>query len=181
LSTRVLVVGTSCAGKSTFARRLSALTGQPYVELDELFWGPEWTPKPKDEFVSRVQRIASQGSWIVEGNYGAVREILWPRATTVVWLNYPLPTVFLRGLRRTVRRCVTGEELWHGNRESARRSFLSKESILVWILSTHRRRNRLFAALRQDDVYPQLHWLEFRRAGDAERYLRELGAGSPAG
>ena len=178
MSDRVLVVGTSCAGKSTFARRLSVLTGQPYVELDELFWGPEWMPKPKDEFVTRVQRAASQGSWIIEGNYGAVREILWPRATAVVWLNYPLPTVFLRGLRRTVRRCATGEELWHGNRESARRSFLSKESILVWILTTHRRRNHLFASLRRDNVYPQLEWIELRRPGDAERYLSELDAGS---
>lgn len=174
MTDRVLVVGTSCAGKSTFARRLSALTGQPYVELDELFWGPEWTPKPKDEFVSRVQWAASQGSWIIEGNYGAVREVLWPRATAVVWLNYPLPTVFLRGLRRTVRRCTSGEELWHGNRESARRSFLSKESILVWILTTHRRRNHLFASLRRDNVYPQLEWIELRRPRDAERYLNEL-------
>lgn len=130
-------------------------------------------PKPKEAFIASVQHAASQNSWIIEGNYGAVREILWPRATAVVWLNYPLPTVIVRGLRRTVRRCITGEELWHGNRESARRSFLSKDSILVWILTTHRRRGRLFAALRRDNAYPQLKWIELRRAGDAERFLSD--------
>ncbi|MPZ15785.1 MAG: hypothetical protein GEU73_15410 [Chloroflexi bacterium] len=44
--TRVVVVGTSCAGKTTLARRLARILASEHVELDSLYWGPEWTPRP---------------------------------------------------------------------------------------------------------------------------------------
>jgi hypothetical protein len=77
-------------------------------------------------------------------------------------------------LRRTFRRFVTREELWHGNRESLRRSFLSSESILLWVISTfHRRRNEL-TSLRASSRYPHLSWVVLRRPKDAEPYLKAL-------
>jgi len=64
-----------------------------------------------------------------------VRDILWGRATTVIWLNYSFPTVFWRVFRRTMHRCVTREELWHGNRESFRLALLSRDSVLLYVLN----------------------------------------------
>ena len=110
----------------------------------------------------------------MDGNYGGVRDILWPRATTVVWLNYALPTVGLRALWRTIRRIVSQEPLWHDNRESFRRAFLSRESILVWALTTYRRRRREFAALRASGRYAQLSWIELSRPAEAEHFLRAV-------
>lgn len=52
------------------------------------------------------------------GNYGRVRDLLWPRADTIVWLDYAFPLVLGRLTARTVRRAVTGEILWNGNRET---------------------------------------------------------------
>lgn len=121
-----------------------------------------------------MTRAAANDAWVIEGNYSAVRDVLWPRATAVVWLNYALPVVLFRGLRRTLKRGVTREPLWHGNRESLRRSFLSRESILVWILTTHARRSREFSRLRRDNVYPQLRWIELRHPRDADAYLAAL-------
>jgi len=79
---RILVVGTSSTGKTTFAARLSALLGVPRIELDELFWSPGWTPKPPQEFVRLVEQATGQPSWIVDGNYRAVREQLWLRSVS---------------------------------------------------------------------------------------------------
>ena len=56
---RVLVVGSSCAGKSTFARALSDATGLPCVELDQLFWGLQWTAKPAAEFRASVDSASA--------------------------------------------------------------------------------------------------------------------------
>jgi hypothetical protein len=75
------------------------------------------------EFRRLVEAAASASSWIAKGNYGGVRDLLCPRATTVVWLNYGFVTVFFRALRRTLHRTASGETLWHGNRESLLRSF----------------------------------------------------------
>ena len=104
---RALVVGTSAAGKSTFARQLAAAAALPLVQLDPLFWDRDWTPKPKEAFVRLVESATSQPEWVVDGNYGSVREQLWPKANVVIWLNYSLPVVFWRGLKRTVLRAAT--------------------------------------------------------------------------
>jgi adenylate kinase family enzyme len=171
---RVVVVGTSCCGKTLFSRQLAQSLGYPYVELDELYWAPSWTPKPENEFRRLVAVAASAPRWVAEGNYGRIREVLWPRATTIVWLNYSFLTVFFRALRRTLHRIVTKKKLWHGNRESVVRSFFSRDSILVWVITTFHRRRKEFAVLRASGKYPHLSWVEFRRPSDAQVYLRSL-------
>jgi adenylate kinase family enzyme len=174
LSLRVLVVGTSCSGKSTFARELAAIAGRRCVELDEIYWGPNWTHKTDDEFRAATAQAITGEEWIVEGNYRAVREVLWPRATLVVWLNYSFSTVFGRALRRTLRRGFSRQELWHGNRESLWRSLFTTESILWWVITTFHHRRRQFTDLRAAQTYPNLSWTEFRRPDEASTYLSRL-------
>lgn len=171
---RVVVVGTSGSGKSTFARELATILDLPHVELDELHWDANWEPKPKPVFRELTSRAVEGSKWVIDGNYGVVRDIVWPRATTIVWLNYDLFTVFTRLLRRTLRRLAARELLWNGNRESFRLTFLSRESILVWAASTFHRRRREFAQLKQGHDYPHLAWLEFREPRQTERYLRAI-------
>lgn len=131
-------------------------------------------PKESSEFRRLTAEAIAGDAWIVEGNYSVVRDLLWPRATTVIWMNYGFPVVLYRSFRRTVVRCLTGEPLWHGNRESFRRSFLSKESILVWVISTFHRRRRSLSQLRASGTYPNLTWVEFHNSRDAERYLASV-------
>jgi adenylate kinase family enzyme len=171
---RILVIGTSCAGKTTFARRVGSILQAPVVELDELHWAENWQEKPDEQFVQLVREATSAPAWIADGNYSVVRDVLWPQATVVIWLNYGLLRVLWRGLRRSLRRSLTREGLWHGNHESLRRTFLSRDSILLWIITTHGRRRIEFAELRRSGAYPQLEWIEFSDPKAAERWLREL-------
>ncbi|MEO5698160.1 MAG: toxin [Burkholderiaceae bacterium] len=173
---RILVIGSSCAGKSTFARALARASGLPWVELDQLFWGPNWTAKPLASFRALVGEVAAGERWVIDGNYSDVRDILWPRADLVVWLNYGFTLVLWRAVRRTVSRNITRGELWHGNRESFRRSFLSRESILVWVVKTFQKRRRQFAALRDGVSFPRLAWVEFQRPAQAREFLATFEA-----
>jgi adenylate kinase family enzyme len=181
-SPRVVVIGSSCAGKSTFAQALAHARGCPYVELDELFWGPDWTPKPADEFARLVTQATQGDAWVVAGNYSSVRDIVGPRATTIVWLDYGFARVLWRGLRRTLVRALSGAVLFHGNRESLRRAFLSRESILWWIITTWRPRRRAFAALsasralRASGAYGHLVWWRVRRPREAAALHTETRA-----
>jgi adenylate kinase family enzyme len=168
---RVVVVGSSCSGKTTFAKRLAATLGHPHIELDALNWLPDWVQRPEEEFGALVANAVSSDRWIVDGNYGRVRKVVWPRATSVVWLNYGFPTVIIRALRRTTRRAFSGEELYSGNKESLRKAFLERDSILFWVLTTFRRRRRGYEQLRATNVFPHLQWVEFRRPAEAERFL----------
>jgi len=173
-SPRVVVIGSSCAGKSTFARALAHARGCAHIELDELFWSAHWQPRPAAEFRSLVATSAGAGSWVADGNYSSARDLLWPRATTVVWLNVSLPRALWRGLWRTLDRCVNRRDLWHGNRESLRRAFLSKDSLLLWIATTYHRRRREFAQLRASPDFGHLTWLEARNPRQAEAVLLTL-------
>lgn len=168
---RVVVVGTSCAGKTTFARALSKRLSVPFVELDELHWLPNWRERPDAEFRRLVEDAVSLSAWVADGNYGVARDILWPRANVIVWLDYCFALVLWRGLKRSIEGCVTGEALWHGNRESFRRTFFSRDSIIAWILKTHKRRSQQFAKLRESAQYSHLRWIVFRRPSEAVGWL----------
>jgi hypothetical protein len=67
---------------------------------------------------------------------------------------------------------MSGEELYSGNRESLRMAFLQKDSLLLWIITTFRRRRRDFTSLRANQTFPQLRWVEFKTPKEAERSLR---------
>jgi len=143
---RVVVFGTTGSGKSWLAQRLAARHGLRLIELDALFWGRDWQPAPLELFRHRVERETRDGDWIVVGNYGQVRDLTWRAADTLVWFDLPFALVMWRLLRRTIRRALTREDLWGtGNRESFRTAFLSRDSILLWAIKTHRRNRQRFA------------------------------------
>ena len=84
---RINVTGTSCSGKTSLARDLAGRLGLPHVELDALFWGPDWTPVPRETFRARLAAALGADGWVADGGYAAVRDITWARADTVVWLD----------------------------------------------------------------------------------------------
>jgi len=168
------VVGTSGCGKTTLARHLSERLGAPHIELDALYWGPDWTPSSDDEFRRRIAEAIEGERWILDGNYAKARDLAWPRATTVVWLNYGFFTVLGRVIARTVRRSLRREPLFSDNRETLGRAIGTRDSILVWVLTTYARRKRDYTRLRAERTYPNLVWVELRKPRDAEAWLRSV-------
>lgn len=173
---RIAVVGTSGSGKTTLACRLAQRLGIAHVELDALHWGPDWTPAPRDLFRERVAQALSGEAWTVDGNYSAVRDIIWKQADTVVWLDYSLAVVMGRVIWRTIRRTAWREELWSGNRERFRTSFLDRDSIIWWALSTYRRRKREYSALLARPEYSHLRVVRLASPGAADRWLDTVPA-----
>jgi len=168
---RVAVIGPSCSGKTVFSQRLAGRLGCPHIELDGLFWGPEWTPRGSDEFRRQVARATSQQSWICDGNYRGVRDLVWSRATAVIWLNYSFPVVLGRALRRAIRRIQTGEELYGGNRESFVRTFLSRDSILLWVVTSFGGHRRDYHDVFRRGEYSHLRLMELKTPRQAEAFL----------
>jgi adenylate kinase family enzyme len=172
--TRINVVGTTGSGKTTTARLIGVRLGLPCIEMDALFWKPNWGETPDEEFLPSIDAATSGDRWVLDGNYSRTRPIVWPRADTIVWLDYMFPRVFWQLLRRTVRRSITHEELWEGCRERFRKSFFSKDSILLWQLKTYWRRKRDYPSLLARPEHAHLTVLRFRSPRDVRKWLESL-------
>ncbi len=171
---RFVVVGTSGSGKTTMARRIARRLGIPHIELDALYWGPHWSPSTPESFRARAAQALEGDAWAVDGNYSIVRDIIWSRADTLVWLNYSLPVIMGRVVWRTLRRVVTREELWSGNRESLRTALFSRDSIILWALQTYWRRRRNYPRLLAQPQHAHLTVVHLHSPREAEAWLAGL-------
>jgi adenylate kinase family enzyme len=174
---RVVVIGTSCSGKTTFASQLANKLAIAHTELDVLHWLPDWEMQPLEESRSLVAEVAVQDRWVIDGNYGKVRDIVWSRATHLVWLNYPFRTIFSGAISRTLRRVVTREELFAGNRESLSRALFNTESIIWWVLRTYKRRRREYPQLFQMPQNTHLEIIELKNQIEADRFITDIQPG----
>lgn len=150
LGRRVMVVGTTGSGKSTLAGRLAARLGVPHVELDALRHGPGWTEVPDEQFRPLVAAAVAVDGWVVDGNYDSVRDLVLPRATDVIWLDYPRRVVMWRVVKRSIVRAVTRRKLWNGNREDWR-EWARPDHPIRWAWSSHRARRVEYEALSAGD------------------------------
>jgi AAA domain len=181
LPRRIAVVGVSGSGKTTLARQLAARLGLTHVELDALYWDPGWAPASAAVFRDRAERVFQGDAWVVDGNHPEVRDIIWSRADTAVWLDYHLPLVMWRLTRRTFRRCATHEMLWNGNRErSLRAHFFSRKSIFLWALRTYELRRREYPALFAAPEYAHVRPVHLRSPQAAQAWLDGLSVRASA-
>ncbi len=171
---RIIVIGTSCSGKTTLARRIAEVLDLSHVELDTVFWGPNWSECPTGRFREAVRKHAETDRWVVDGNHGKALDILLSRATDAVWLNYSFSVVFRRALLRTSRRVIFREELFGGNRETFKHSFLSRGSILWWVMRTYRGRRRTYRELFSTGAGADVRLTELCRPQEAHEFVESL-------
>ncbi len=173
---RILVIGTTGSGKTTLARALSRRLAVPHVELDALTWEANWQNAPPEVFRARVAAAVSAPGWVTDGGYSAVRDLTWGGATLLVWLDYPFPLVFTRLVRRTLRRIVTREALWNGNRERFATQFFTRDSLLLWAFQSHWRHRRTWAERLSGGEYPHLVIHRFLSPRETTRWLASIPA-----
>ena len=172
---RVSVVGTSGAGKSTLSRALAGALDADFFELDSVFHQPDWVPLPREEFRERVAAAVAGERWVIDGNYTSqVKDLVWARADTVVWLDLPRRTVMRRIIWRSFRRAAARTELWNGNRERWRNFFSldKEESVIAWAWQTHAATRAKLEAAMADPANSQLDFVRLTSPGAVRRFLQ---------
>jgi adenylate kinase family enzyme len=183
---RVSVVGNSGSGKTTLAIGLARALGAAHLELDAVFHLPGWQPLEAVLFRARVAEFIVADSWVVDGNYSTVQDLVWRRADTVIWLDLPRRVVMAQLLRRTLGRMVTGAELWNGNTEDWR-SLLKADpgqSILRWAWTQHHIYRARYLAAQHDPANQHLTFIRLPSRSAAARFVAGLPshpAARPAG
>jgi adenylate kinase family enzyme len=166
---RVLLAGTSGSGKTTLAERISEELGIPYVEIDGLFHGPNWTPRPS--FQEEVRRFTAEAAWVTEWQYDSVRPLLAERADLLVWLDLPKAVVMRQVMRRTLSRRWHRERLYGGNVEPPLRSiFTDPEHVVRWAWTTHHQTPVRISAVLEE--HPRRTVVRLRSHEDASHWLQ---------
>jgi adenylate kinase family enzyme len=173
---RLIVVGVTSSGKSTLAETLAQRFDLHYIELDALHWEPNWQSAPLDVFRARVEKAVQADRWIVAGNYRIVRDLTWPRAEAVIWLDYPFLTVLRQLTRRTFHRWWTQELLWGTNRERlwGHFKFWSEESLVHWLFKTYWRRKKEYPLLLSQPEHQHLILIRFKDPKETRHWLERL-------
>ena len=100
---KILIIGSSGAGKSTFARRLSTKTNIDVVHLDKLYWKPNWVgTTDANEWKEKIDNVLVGDSWIIDGNYSGTLERRLQSCDTVFFLDMPRLICMWRILKRFV-------------------------------------------------------------------------------
>lgn len=173
---KLVVVGTTSSGKSTLAEKLAKKIGGDFIELDALNWGPNWTAAGDTLLCARAEIATRSSCWVVAGNYSKTRLITWPRADAIIWLDYSFPVVFWRLTTRTIKRAITQEELWNGNRERFwwHLKLWSDESLFHWLFKTYWRRKREYPLLFALPEYSHLHVVQFKDPKQTQEWIARI-------
>jgi hypothetical protein len=121
-----------------------------------------------------VAEALSGDTWVVDGNYSRVREVVWSRAEGVVWLDYTLAVIMRRLVRRTIRRSVERQELWNGNRERLIEHVVSRDSLFLWALRTYWRRKREYPAMLSRPEHAHLRVVRLHAPSAADEWLKDV-------
>ena len=166
---RILVMGSSGSGKSTFSRRLSAITGIPMVSVDALYWKPGWVESAKDEFHERLSAAARQPRWIMDGNFTShLVELRRDACDTLIWFDLPRVTCMV-GILTRIAKCYgqVRPEMAPGCPEKVDLEFFR----YVWKFRENVRPKLVayFDGLRPDQTF-----ITFTNRAQADRYLSDL-------
>jgi adenylate kinase family enzyme len=179
---RIIVIGGSGAGKTTLAAQLSERLGVPHIELDALHWEPNWVEADTEVFRERVRQATAADAWVICGAYSKQRDISWPRADTIVWLDLPLHVQLSRVIGRSWRRYRSGELLWGSNREDFWTHFRLWEtdrSLIAYLLKTHWRRRRDYQQLMADPRWSHLTFVRLRSPREVRAWLDAMTPATP--
>lgn len=171
---RILILGRTGSGKTTLARELAEALGVPHVELDSLFFGPNFSTVPLDVLRERTSAAIAGERWVTDGNKRAVRDLVWPRADTIVWLDYPITVSLWRLGKRALRRtsALKAEAAREGEKSGlAKKLLLGIKGVLTALRSHMGQRreypllfaqpeNRHLAVVRLRSPRATQHWLK---------------------
>jgi adenylate kinase family enzyme len=175
---RVIVIGVTSSGKSTLAETLARQFELNFIELDALHWEPGWQGAAPEVFRARVDQATQAEKWVIAGNYHTVRDLLWPKAEAVIWLDYPLPVVLWQLTRRTFKRWWTRELLWGTNHERLWTHFKlwSDESLYYWLFKTYWRRKGEYPMLLAQPEHRHLKVIRFSHPQETKEWLERLSS-----
>lgn len=169
---KINIVGTTATGKSTFGRKLAAKMGIPFLEMDAIFWRPNWQEPSDEEFFPKLENALAAHSWVLDGNYTRTIPIKWKHIDTVIWLDYSFKTTITQSVLRAFKRAYSKTELWPetGNYETFGKMF-SKQSIIWWCIKNYSKNKKKYKRIMENPTYSHIKFVRLTSHEEAQAYI----------
>jgi energy-coupling factor transporter ATP-binding protein EcfA2 len=181
---RILILGRTGSGKTTLARELAAGLRVPHVELDSLYFGPEFSTAPLPLLRERTSAAIAGDRWVTDGNKRVVRDLVWPRADTIVWLDYPLGVSLWRLAKRARRRTstLTSQATKTGGATGLPKQLFAAARGVLKALRSHAGQRRRYPRMFAEQANQHLAVVRLRSPRATRRWLARVteGAGTPS-
>jgi adenylate kinase family enzyme len=175
---RIVIIGATGSGKTTFAKKLADALAIPHYPIDDIRFLANWEIRPMDELRADITDLVNQPAWVMDGNYSKLRDLTWGNADTVIWLNYSFPVAFSRLVRRTLRRIITREELFGGCVETFQSQFLSKDSLFLWFFQTFWKHRKLYPQVFQKPEFSHVNFIILKSPRETKKFLSQVSTAS---
>lgn len=87
---KIVIIGSSGAGKTTFAKILGSILGMQVFHLDRLFWQNCWQRKNGDKRKETLETLVfKETCWIIDGNYLGPSPLHLEASDTIIFLDLP--------------------------------------------------------------------------------------------
>ena len=130
-----------------------------------------------DAFLEKLEHaLSASQNWVLDGNYNRTRPVKWRNVDLVVWVDYGFVRTLYQAVIRAIKRAWHQHELWPGtgNKESFRRAFFSRESIIIWTIKTWRNNRRRYQVDMQNPDYAHIRFIRITRRAQAEMLISSL-------
>lgn len=112
---KILVLGSSGAGKSTFSRRLGECWAIEVIHLDSYYWQPNWVEPPWEKWHEKLNILLQRDAWIMDGNYINSLDFRLKYADSVVFIDFNRYVCLWRCFKRFIQNKGSNRpELAHG-------------------------------------------------------------------
>src|SRR3954454_12105793 len=172
-SAPTVIPGRTWSGKTTLARQLAAALHVPHVELDSLYFGPEFSTAPLPLLRERTSAAIAGERWVTDGNKRAVRDLVWPRADTIVWLDYPLGLRLWRLAKRARGRAsaLKAQAVKSGAESGLRTQLLAAARGVLTALRSHAGQRREYTRIFAEPANQHLAIVRLRSPRATRQWL----------
>jgi energy-coupling factor transporter ATP-binding protein EcfA2 len=180
---RILILGRTGSGKTTLARELAAALQMTHIELDALYFDPDFSTAPLPLLRERTSAAIAGDRWVTDGNKRAVRDLVWPRADTIVWLDYPLAVSLWRLAKRARRRtsAIRAQAADPASTTELRSQFVAAARGVLTALRSHAGQRREYPRMFAQPANRHLAVVRLRSPRATRRWLARVTAGAGAG
>ncbi|MFZ2187780.1 MAG: hypothetical protein WAV46_04115 [Candidatus Moraniibacteriota bacterium] len=148
LGKKIVIVGVSASGKSTFSRKLAEKIKLPLFLMDGVMWNPGWQYIGDKETIKKLEEISIGDEWIIEGYINKeARTFIFDRADTIIYLDYPPIVATIRYLKRWLKHRKDPRPELEGSPEKFDWKFMK----LVWTKGEAISLNRFLSEIKDPD------------------------------